>query len=171
MHSFPPAHPTSHHRFRISLPIHRPCGHTWLLAVLMLKLTSLLLGLHTCSPSLVRFTLSSFSDRQVYLPHLLLSSLLCTCCWFLWSLLSLFSFLSPENLDSSWLWMDSRVYFLHLNILITFFASKYCKSCRIYWVPSPSCSPPRYSFTIQSHFVSKKRLQSIEKYKEESKTA
>lgn len=76
-----------------------------------------------------------------------------------------------KYLDSSWLWMGSRVYFLHLNILITFIASKYCKSYRIYWIPSPFYSPPRYSFPIQSHFVSKKMLQNIETYKEESKTA
>ena len=135
---------------------------TCLLAVLMLELASLLLGLDPCSPFLVSIsgsgsTLSSFSDCHVSLPRLSPS----TCSVPAAGPSGYCSVYSPyfplKDLVTSWLWMDSQVYFLHLNILITFFASNYCKSCRIYWVPSPSCSLPRHSFPIQSLILSAKK--------------
>lgn len=128
----------------------------------MLKPASLLLGLDPCNPFLVSIsvsgsTLSSFSDRHVRLPRLSPST-----CSVPAAVPSGYCSVYPpyfslKDLVTGWLWMDSHVYFLHLNILMTFFASNYCKSCRIYWVRSPSCSPPRHSFPIQSLILSAKK--------------
>ena len=151
-----PRHQQPHTHLLLFSLAHLPLGS------LDVKLASLLLDLDPCSPFLVSIsgsgsTLSSFSDRHGSLPRLSLST--CSvpaagpsgCC-------SVYSPYFPlKDLVTSWLWMDSQLYFLHLNILITFFASSYCRSCRIYWVPSPCCSLPRHSFPIQSLILSAKK--------------